>query len=48
MIEFLRDTWDDITLAASTMETADVITVLIMGILEISFIATIVMLVSAY
>ena len=46
--DFFRDTWDDISLAVSTMETADMITVLIAGILEIGIIVTIIMLVSAY
>jgi hypothetical protein len=48
MIEFFRDTLDDVLFVFSDLRKEDWLTVIIMGIVEISFIVTIVMLVSTY
>jgi len=47
-IEFLTDTWYDICLAADSMGPTDWALFIVAGILEIAFVVTIVMLVSAY
>ena len=38
MIEFLRDTWEDIAFVAGNMRREDALIVILMGIVEISFI----------
>jgi hypothetical protein len=48
MINFFRDTLEDIIFTFSDLRKEDWLTVIVMGIVEISFIVTIVVLVSAY
>jgi hypothetical protein len=47
-MNFLRNTWEDICLAADSMGPADWATFIVASILEIAFVATIIMLVSTY
>ena len=46
-MNFLRDTWEDICLAADSMGPADWALFIVAGILEIAWVVTMIMLVSA-
>jgi len=47
-MNFLKDTWFDICLAADSMGPADWATFIVAGILEIAWVVTMIMLVSVY
>lgn len=47
-MNFLRDTWEDICLAAWSMRPVDWAVFIVAGILEVAWVVTMIMLVSAY